>query len=185
VRNLLDMTRLQAGAVEIKREWVPLDEVVGSALSRVESQLAGRKVLAEIPAHLPLVSVDPVLIEQLFVNLLENVARHTPAGTAVEIRARRCSDGVQADVADHGTGIPIGLEQRIFEKFFRGTARPSGAGRGLAICRAIAVAHGGRLEVAGGPDGGAVFRLRLPAVGSPPSSIPEDVDSEIERGVRS
>jgi K+-sensing histidine kinase KdpD len=180
VRNLLDMTRLQAGVGEVKREWVPLDEIVGSALSRVEAQLSGRKVSAEIPADLPLVSVDPLLIEQLFVNLLENVARHTPPATAVEIRARACDGGLEADVADHGTGIPLGLEQRIFDKFFRATAAANGAGLGLAVCRAIAVAHGGTLEVVGG-SGGALFRLRLPAVGAAPS-IPEDTDALTERG---
>jgi two-component system, OmpR family, sensor histidine kinase KdpD len=163
VSNLLDMTRLQSGAVEPRREWVPLVEVVGGALTRVEERLAGRRVRTELDDDLPLVSLDPVLVEQLFINLLENAAKYTPAGTDIEIRAVREGGTLVVDVADRGPGIPPGDEERIFERFHRGAhAGVAGAGLGLPIARAIAEAHGGRLVASNRPGGGAVFRLTLP-----------------------
>jgi two-component system sensor histidine kinase KdpD len=179
VRNLLDMTRLESGAVHIRREWVPLDEIVGSALGRLDDQLSGRPRQADIPDDLPLVSVDPVLLEQLFVNLLDNVVRHTPATAAVTITARLDAGAVQVDIADEGPGIPPGDEQKVFQKFFRGTGSAAGgAGLGLAICRAIAVVHGGTLSAHNRPAGGALFRLALPLVGVAPP-MPAEPDPEI------
>jgi two-component system, OmpR family, sensor histidine kinase KdpD len=171
VRNLLDMTRLDSGTLQIARDWVPLDEVVESALGRLDDQLSGRAVRADIPDQLPLVSVDPVLLEQLFVNLLDNVVRHTPATAAVTITARHDDTSVvQVDVADEGPGLAPGDEQRVFQKFFRGRGAGSGgAGLGLAICRAIATVHGGTLEAHNRPTGGASFRLSLPLPGAAPS----------------
>jgi two-component system sensor histidine kinase KdpD len=163
VSNLLDMTRLQSGAVEPRREWVPLVEVVGGALTRVEERLGGRPVRTVIADDLPLVSLDPVLVEQLFINLLENAAKYTPAASEIEIRAAREGGTLAVDVADRGPGIPPGDEERIFERFHRGAhAGVSGAGLGLPIARAIAEAHGGRLVASNRPGGGAVFRLTLP-----------------------
>ena len=179
VRNLLDMTRLESGAVQIRREWVPLDEIVGSALARLDGQLSGRAVKAHVPDDLPLVSVDPVLIEQLFVNLLENVVRHTPPGAAVEISARARPGGVEVQVADQGPGIAAGDEQRIFDKFFRGTTTAAvGAGLGLAICRAIAAVHEGTLAAENGRQGGAIFRLQLPVGGAAPAPLPVDGEGD-------
>jgi two-component system sensor histidine kinase KdpD len=177
VRNLLDMTQLQSGTLEVKREWVPLDEIVGSALTRLDAQLAGRAVLADLPADLPLVSVDPVLLEQVFVNLLENARKYTPADSSVEIRARVEDGGVAVEVADRGPGLPPGSEGRLFEKFYRGsrTGAP-GAGLGLAICRGIAQAHGGTLVAEDRAGGGAVFRLTLPPTGTVPS-VPVEPDA--------
>jgi K+-sensing histidine kinase KdpD len=177
VRNLLDMTRLDSGSVQIRRDWVPLDEVVTSAIGRMDERLSGRAVRADIPDELPLVSVDPVLLEQLFVNLLDNVVRHTPAAAAVTITARQDGDArlVHVDVADDGPGLPPGDEQRVFQKFFRGRgAGAGGAGLGLAICRAIATVHGGTLEAHNRPTGGASFRLALPL----PSAAPPLPDAE-------
>ena len=169
VSNLLDMTRLDSGAVEPKREWVPLVEVVGGALTRLERRLAGRRVATSLPDDLPLVSLDPVLVEQLFVNLLENAAKYTPPGSELEVRARREGGTLVVDVADRGPGIPPGDEERIFERFHRGAhAGVRGVGLGLPISRAIAQAHGGRLVAANRPGGGAVFRLTLPLPTEPP-----------------
>lgn len=169
VSNLLDMTRLDSGAVEPRREWVPLVEVVGGALTRLERRLAGRRVTTSLPEDLPLVSLDPVLVEQLFANLLENAAKYTPPGTDVEIRAAREGGTLVVDVADRGPGIPPGEEERIFERFHRGAhAGVRGVGLGLPIARAIAQAHGGRLVAGNRPGGGAVFRLTLPLAGAPP-----------------
>ncbi|HEY7376833.1 MAG TPA: DUF4118 domain-containing protein [Polyangia bacterium] len=175
VRNLLDMTRLESGALVVRRQWMPLEEIVGAALTRVESQLDGRPVRTDLPADLPLVSADGVLLEQVFVNLLENAAKYTPAGSAVEIVARAPADAgaIAIEVADHGPGIPPGDEGRLFEKFFRGRqAGSSGAGLGLAICRGVIDAHGGTIAAANRPGGGAVFRMTLPIVGSPPGTPP-------------
>lgn len=148
IRNLLDMTRLQAGAVAVHREWVPLEEVVGSALARLDDALAGRAVMLALPYSLPMVSVDPVLLEQVFVNLLENATRHTPAGTPLDLRGRARPDGaVEVSVADRGPGLAPGDELRAFERFYRGASAGTGGGVGLGlpIARAIAEAHGGTL----------------------------------------
>jgi K+-sensing histidine kinase KdpD len=171
VRNLLDMTRLESGALAVKRQWIPLEEIVGSALTRLESQLDGRPVRTDLPADLPLVSVDAVLLEQVFVNLLENAAKYTPPGSPVEITARAVasSGAIIIEVADRGPGIAPGNETRLFEKFFRGPqAGSSGAGLGLAICRGVISAHGGHIAATNRAGGGAIFRMNLPIVGRPP-----------------
>jgi two-component system sensor histidine kinase KdpD len=171
VANLLDMTRLESGAVNLRREWVPVEELVGSALTRLDRKLADHAVRLEMPPELPLVSVDPTLIEQLFINLLENAAKHTPERTEVTVQARTEPGGVFIEVADRGPGLPGGEEELIFDRFHRGArSGVPGAGLGLAICRAIAKAHGGTLMAANRAGGGAVFRLTLPP-GKPP--LPE------------
>ncbi|WP_242336390.1 MULTISPECIES: sensor histidine kinase [Anaeromyxobacter] len=176
VANLLDMTRLDSGTVEPKREWVPLVEVIGGALTRLERRLAGRPVTTTLPDDLPLVSIDPVLLEQLFRNLLENAAKYTPPGSPLDIRAERDGGTLSVDVADRGPGIPSGDEERIFERFHRGAhAGVRGVGLGLPIARAIAQVHGGRLVAANRPGGGAVFRLTLPLPSErPPPAEPAE-----------
>jgi two-component system, OmpR family, sensor histidine kinase KdpD len=166
--NLLDMTRLESGAAVARKEWVPLEELVGAALTRMESRLGSRDVRISLAQDLPLLPVDPVLMQQLFVNLLENAAKYTPDGTAIEVRAERGAESVVVEVADHGPGIPAGEEERVFERFHRGSHPGiAGAGLGLPICRGIAHAHGGSL-VACRHEGGACFRLTLPVAGEPP-----------------
>jgi two-component system sensor histidine kinase KdpD len=174
VRDLLDMTRLQSGALEVRREWVPLEEIVGSALERLEPRLQGRPVEVDLPGNLPLLSVDPVLLEQVLVNLLENAAKHTPAGSAIELRARDQAGGVTVEVSDRGPGLPAGAEARVFEKFFR-QARPgvAGVGLGLSICRGIVEAHGGTILAENRAGGGATFRIALPMVGEAPPMPPD------------
>ncbi|MBK7864594.1 MAG: sensor histidine kinase KdpD [Archangiaceae bacterium] len=163
VGNLLDMTRLESGGLQPKREWVPLDEVVGSALNRLEAKLAGRPVTVTLAPTLPLLSVDPLLFEQVLVNLLENASKHTPAGTAVDLAAKVEGPLLLIDVADRGSGLPAGAGERLFEKFYRGPSRGvSGAGLGLAICKGIVEAHGGRISAFDREGGGAVFRVALP-----------------------
>jgi two-component system sensor histidine kinase KdpD len=178
VGNLLDMTRVESGSLQLKREWMPLDEVVVSVLTRLDSKLGKRPIDTDIPDDLPLISVDPILFEQVFVNLLDNIAKYTPAGSAIEIRARAGDGTVVIEVADHGPGLPAGAEQRVFEKFFRGPeARAGGVGLGLAICRGIVDAHGGKLVAENRPGGGATFRIELPIVGVAPP-IPAEKDPE-------
>lgn len=169
VGNLLDMTRLASGAVTPKREWVPVDELVGAALARVERALVGHRVRTAVPEYPALVSVDPVLVEQLIVNLLDNAARHTPAGTEVVVGAEASGGALTVEVSDAGPGIPEPFRERIFERFQRGAASAGrGAGLGLAIARAIAEVHGGTLTLGERPGGGALFRLELPRVGDSP-----------------
>jgi two-component system sensor histidine kinase KdpD len=165
VANLLDMTRLQSGQLQLHREPLPLEEPIGGALTRVDNRLAGRPVTVDLPPALPMVAADPVLLEQLFVNLLDNAVKHTPPGTPIEIRARSgAGDMVVVEVADRGPGLAPGDEARIFDAFARGS-RPTGTGSGLglAICRAIAEVHGGRMVAANRPGTGACFRLWLKA----------------------
>ncbi|HUS64029.1 MAG TPA: DUF4118 domain-containing protein [Kofleriaceae bacterium] len=168
VANLLDMTRVQSGTLVVKREWVPVDELVGSALARVEARLEGRVVTTDVPP-LPLVAVDPTLFEHAFVNLLENALKHTPRGTPIDIAARRAGDTVEIEVADRGPGLPAGAPEALFEKFARGApATTPGVGLGLPISRGIARAHGGDVVAQRRAGGGASFLVTLPvAAGAP------------------
>jgi two-component system sensor histidine kinase KdpD len=177
VDNLLDMTRLEAGAVVPNRQWHVLEEIVGSAVNRVQRDLGDRPIKTDIPADLPLVSVDGLLVEQVLVNLLENTARYTPAGGPIEIAVRPTGGSVELRVADRGPGLEPGAEERVFEKFYRGSvARPDGrrgVGLGLAIGRGIVEAHGGRIVARNRPGGGAEFVLTLPMGGAAPP-VPAD-----------
>jgi two-component system, OmpR family, sensor histidine kinase KdpD len=177
LRNLLDMTRLEAGAVQVQKEWQPLEEVVGAALTRLDAQLQDRPIATRLPPDLPLVPLDSVLIEQVLVNLLENALKYTPAGSPIDITARAAPKMVTVEVADRGPGLADGDEQRIFDKFYRAARAdaPGGVGLGLTICRAIVEAHGGRIWAENRPDGGVVFRFTLPVEGTPP-----DVRMEVE-----
>lgn len=169
VNNLLEMTRLESGAVEVRRDWHSLEEIVGAALNRLESVLGSRPVRVCIPPELPLVSVDDVLLEQVFMNLLENAAKYTPEGSEILVSALPRSDQVIVEVADRGPGFAPGDEKRVWEKFYRGPVRGTrGVGLGLAICRAIVTAHGGTVEAQNRPGGGALIRIVLPTGGRAP-----------------
>ncbi len=166
--NLLDLTRLESGAIQVQKEWQPLEEVVGSALGGLERRQGALPVQVELPESLPLVPLDAALIEQVLVNLLTNAQRHAP-GREIDLRAWEEPGWVHLEVADRGPGIPANLQERIFDKFFRlPEAGEGGVGLGLAICRAIAQAHGGRIQVQDRPGGGSSFRLALPLDGTPP-----------------
>jgi K+-sensing histidine kinase KdpD len=168
VGKLLDMTRLDAGA-ELKRDWYPLEEIIGSALTRLEASLHGRAVTTDIPAELPLIYVDDVLMEQVFVNLLENAANYTPRGTPIELAAISDETRLVVFIRDAGPGIPVGDEERIFEKFFRGkTNGAGGAGLGLAICRAVIQRHEGTISASNRTGGGATITIELPFQETPP-----------------
>jgi two-component system sensor histidine kinase KdpD len=166
--NILDLTRLESGAIQVQKEWQPLEEVVGSALGQLEKRQGVLPVRVDLPEALPLAPLDAVLIEQVLVNLLTNAQRHAP-GRDMDLRAWEEPGWVHLEVADRGPGIPAGYQDRIFEKFFRlPEAGEGGVGLGLAICRAIVQAHGGRIHVEDRPGGGSSFRLALPLDGVPP-----------------
>lgn len=168
VQNLLDMTRLEAGALRVRKQWQSLEEVIGVALERVEKVLGDREVATSLPEDLPLVPLDSLLIEQVLVNLLENAAKYTPPKSPIRIAARVVDAGVEIEVSDRGPGITAGQEVLIFEKFHRARSDERGAGLGLTICRGIVVAHGGRIWAGSHEGGGASFRFTLPIEGEPP-----------------
>ncbi len=170
IGNLLDMIRVESGALEVQKEWQPLEETVGVALIRLDDRLRGHPVTVQLPSDLPLVPVDGVLIEQVFVNLLENAVKYTPPGTPIEISAAATDGVVRVEVADRGPGFSPEEENRIFDKFYRAQGAPTqgGIGLGLTICRGIITAHGGRIWAENRSGGGAVFRFTLPLTGAPP-----------------
>jgi two-component system sensor histidine kinase KdpD len=171
VNNILDMARLDAGVVELNRQWHPLEEIVGTVLTGLHARLAGRPLAVKLPPGIPMMYADAALIEQVLVNLLENALRYTPEGSPLEIIAELSPFAVEVFVADRGPGIPKGGEAKLFEKFYR--ARPeaaqSGVGLGLPICRAIVEAHGGTVRAQNRASGGAVFSFMLPQDLKPPA----------------
>lgn len=170
VNNILDMARLDAGVVELNKQWHPVEEIIGTVLTRLQKPLAGRQVKVKLPPGMPMVFADAVLIEQVLINLLENAVRYTPAGSELNISVETSANAVEIAVADHGPGIPKGREDRLFEKFYqaRHEAAQSGVGLGLAICRAIVEVHGGHIHARNRPGGGAVFTFVLPIDQPPP-----------------
>ena len=170
--NLLDMTRLESGSVRLNKQWQVLEEIIGSALARVRRLLEHHSVDVHLPHDLPLLSLDGVLIEQVFVNLLENAARYTPAGSQIAISAKTINNRVEIRVTDNGPGFPPGTESKVFEKFFRATTTTPdgrrGVGLGLAICHGIVQAHHGRIQALNRPEGGAEFLITFPCDETPP-----------------
>jgi two-component system, OmpR family, sensor histidine kinase KdpD len=174
VGNLLDMTRLEAGAMDLQLDAVDLAEIVGTALRRAGSVIAGHRVEVDIAADLPMLRLDAILFEQVLFNLLDNAAKYAPPGSRIDLRARRDGGGggagnlVVIEVIDEGPGIPPADLERIFDKFYRVQAqdrRRAGTGLGLAICRGFVEAQGGRIDAGNRRDGGrsgAVFTIRLP-----------------------
>ena len=167
VANLLDMSRIEAGVLRPEKEWYPLDELIHDVLGRMQPMLADREVHIEIPDDLPPVELDYLQIDQVLTNLLENVIRHTPQGSPVDLSVQVCDDTIMVSVADRGPGVPSTDAERIFDKFYRvltseKAARTTGSGLGLSVSRGLIEAHGGRIWAENRPGGGAVFRFTLP-----------------------
>ena len=164
VSNVLDLMSFQFGEVHLNRAAHSVDVLVESALARLEGRLAQHPVEIALPADLPLVDVDAALVTRALVNILENAAKHTPPGTRITISAGLETDAVRLVVDDNGPGLPPGPPEQLFAKFERGRSEADvgGAGLGLAICKAIIEAHGGRVTAAQRPGGGARFTLTLP-----------------------
>lgn len=176
IRNVLNMTRLESGEVTLKKEWQSFEEIAGAALNRMAEKLKDRPVDIDIPADLPLVPFDPLLIEQVLINLLDNAIKYTPEGTPVELSASVEEGNIVVELADRGPGIPSGEEEKIFEKFVRGAAAGGGIGLGLTICHAIISAHGGHIRAKNRPGGGAAFSFMLPLREQPPLPEPEETE---------
>jgi two-component system sensor histidine kinase KdpD len=168
VSNLLDMTRLESGAIDLKLELIDAAEIVGSALQRAGNVLAGHRVEVGIEPHLPMLRLDAVLFEQVLFNLLDNAAKYSPIGSRIDIRASRDGELVEIEVVDEGPGIPPADLERIFDKFYRVQAqdrRRAGTGLGLAICRGFVEALGGWIGARNRRDrSGAVLTIRMPVV---------------------
>jgi len=169
VTNLLDMARLQTGGVRLNREWQMIEEVIGGALACSARAIGALEVTVTLAPDLPLVAFDAVLLERVLCNLLENAARYAAAGKWIGIDAIVAGSMLQVGVEDHGPGLAPGTEEALFDKFVRGEAESSreGVGLGLAICRSIVDAHGGRIRAQQGARGGARFVFTLP-LGTPP-----------------
>lgn len=170
VSDLLEMTQLHAGRVTLDRQWYPIEELIGAALERSRIIVEGHPISVELPSDVCLVHVDGILIEKLFVNLIENAALHTPVGTPIQIVGMRTDDrSLIVAVRDAGPGLPAGAEDTIFEKFERGirAGTSSGSGLGLSICRAIADLHGISISARNRDSGGAEFSVRFTIENAP------------------
>jgi two-component system, OmpR family, sensor histidine kinase KdpD len=176
VANLLDMTRLEGGAISVRKEWQPIEEIVGVVLNRLARQLQIFVVETRLDPALPLVPIDDLLIQQVLMNLLENAIHFSLPGGQIELSAKADEKEVILQVADRGPGLKPGDEERVFDKFYRsGNGSPSGAGLGLAICRGIVELHDGRIWAENRPGGGAVFAFSIPLIGEPPElEVAED-----------
>ncbi|HEY2824136.1 MAG TPA: ATP-binding protein [Gemmatimonadales bacterium] len=184
IGNLLDMIRVETGALRVHREWQPLEEVIGVARMRLGDRLHAHPVTVRLPADLPLVPLDGLLIEQVLINLLENAIKYTPPGTPIDIAAARDDGAVRVSVADRGPGLVPGEEARVFEKFYRSPTVPtsaSGVGLGLTICKGIVTSHGGKIWAESRPGGGAVFHftLALTGAGAPPNEVPASPEAKV------
>jgi two-component system sensor histidine kinase KdpD len=169
VNNLLEMARLESGAVRLDLQWQPIEEVLGSAIAATQPVMVNHAIDVVVPEDMALVRFDAVLMERVLVNLLENAARYTPAGCRVCIAARVQDDGLELTVSDNGPGLPRGREGEMFHKFERGQRESTtpGVGLGLALCHAIVQAHGGTITAGNTSEGGACFVVHLPQ-GQPP-----------------
>jgi two-component system sensor histidine kinase KdpD len=174
VNNLLDMARLHAGQVQLRKEWQPIEEVIGASIKLSGADLQCHAVKVHLADGLPLVEFDAVLLERVFCNLLENAAKYSPPNTDIELSVS--SDGTEAviTVCNAGEGFPKDKLMQVFEPFERGNAKSNvrGAGMGLAICRAVVEAHGGKIAASNPAGGGACIRFTLP-LGEPPDIEPE------------
>ena len=175
VTNLLEMTKLQAGTLKVKKEWCPIEEIIGAALNCLDERLTKRPLKIDLPEDTALVPVDVTLVQQVLVNLLENALKYSPEETPIAISATRSQDAFVVSVADQGVGVSDEHKLQIFQKFFRENPQSTfGAGLGLAICSGIVEAHGGKIWVEDNPGGGSIFRFELPIESNePPVLDPE------------
>jgi two-component system sensor histidine kinase KdpD len=164
VGNLLNMTRIEAGAMRVKLELVDVQDLIGSALDQMEKHIGDRQVIVNLPEDLPLVPLDFVLMAQVLVNLLDNALKYSPPEAPIEMSACVSGAYLKIEVADRGSGIPGEDLKRVFEKFYR-VQQPNhvtGTGLGLSICKGIVEAHGGYIVAQNRAGGGTVVTLAVP-----------------------
>jgi two-component system sensor histidine kinase KdpD len=173
VGNLLDMSRIEGGALKPEKEWYPFDELVHDVLDHLQGLLQGRQIDTFIPDDLPPVELDYLQMDQVLTNLIENAVRYTPPQSPIEIHGEAQDKQLHVSIADHGPGIPTSDLERIFDKFYRvlSTKRKGtstmGTGLGLAVCRGLVEAHGGHIWAENREGGGAIFHFTLPLVQHP------------------
>lgn len=170
IQNLLSMTRLESPTIQLNPTPEALEDILSAVLRRLGSRTGTHRVSAEIEADLPLVMVEPMLIEQVLANLIENAVSYAGPAARIQVTARSQSESLVVQVLDDGPGIAEGERQKVFEKFYRGRQSLSsdgGAGLGLTICRAIVRAHNGRIAVCERPGGGTLVEFTLPSIGAP------------------
>jgi K+-sensing histidine kinase KdpD len=177
MNKILDMAKLSTGQISIHREWNTLEEVIGSALKRLEKELSTHPVNTYLSENLPLIWVDSVLFEQVIVNLIENAIKYTPSSSPIDIEANFSRQYLTITISDYGIGIPKSLENKIFDKFFRleHETEQNGVGLGLSLCRSIIEMHGGIIQLKQVPHKGAVFVINLPIVQPPPMFLDESI----------
>jgi two-component system sensor histidine kinase KdpD len=184
VGNILDLARIRAGALTPTRHEAGLDEIAEVVVARVGPRLGDVRVTLDIADDVPSVAVDEMQLDQVMTNLLENAARHSPAGGEVRVSIEPAGDRVAVRVRDHGPGVAADDRERVFEAFYRGASIPDspGTGLGLAIANAIVTAHGGRIWAEDTPGGGATFAFEIPREepGIPPSHDLEALDDRRE-----
>lgn len=176
LRNLLDMTRLESGSVRLRKEWNSVEECFGAAIGRLREALAPYKIVTKIPADLPLIYMDALLIEQVLVNLLDNAAKYSIVGAEIVLSADLADSVLSVSVLNHGLGIAEGEEEKIFDKFYRSGVNDTiaGTGLGLTICRSIIQFHGGKIWAERLQANMTRFVFTLPAAEKPPAIVPEE-----------
>ena len=168
VGNLLDMSRIEGGALKPEKEWYPVDELIHDVLDHMQPVLQGRTVQTHLPDDLPPVELDYLQMDQVLTNLIENAVRYTPSESPIEVSAQIDGEQMVISVADRGPGIPQADKERIFDKFYRvlstqrNAATIPGSGLGLAVSKGLVEAHGGHIWVEARPEGGSIFRFTLP-----------------------
>jgi len=183
VENMVELARIEAGAINLRRRWSSVEEIVAMARARAEALTRGHRLEVELERELPAARVDTSLIAEVLYSLIDNAAKYSPAGSRIKISARRAeNEMIMIAVEDEGRGIPAPLRERVFDKFFRATSegaaslgRPKGLGMGLAIARGIVEAHGGRIWVESGTGAAGVRVVFTAPVGD------EELDNEVER----
>ena len=165
--DLLDLSRIEAGAVNPQPDWCDLHDTVARAAEQVRAQHADREVVLDLPADLPLVRADAAQIERVFSNLIENAVKFSPPTSAVRVAAVTAGAQVTVRVTDRGRGIASGARAHVFEPFFRGRGDAAGSGLGLTICRGFVEANGGRIRLQTGRGDGTSFAVSFPLVPQP------------------
>ncbi|MGZ5074989.1 MAG: DUF4118 domain-containing protein [Methylobacter sp.] len=162
--KILNMARLSRGDIVLHQDWNAIEEIVGSALTRLDSSLKDRPVRTQLQTSLPLTWMDAVLMEQVLINLIENAIKYTPPGSPIDISAEKQAGNMQLVVSDYGSGIPKGMEEKLFEKFYslETETQEASIGLGLALCRSIIEAHGGSIHATNIMGKGAAFIIELP-----------------------
>jgi two-component system sensor histidine kinase KdpD len=171
VGNLLNMTRLEAGAIHLRLEPCDVQDAIGAALEQLGGRLEKRPVKINLPEDLPLITMDFALFGQALVNLLDNAIKYSPKNTPIDVNVSQTPNTVNIDICDRGIGIPPEDLERVFDKFYR-VQRPesvNGTGLGLAICKGIVEAHGGTIQALNRPGGGTRIlfsdKVRVTGVG--------------------